>query len=124
MLTELEILSFEESDNIDVFNTILKISVKEKLDQSTMKTFEAIMLTLIKGGIRKVILNLKDLKYIDSSGIGKIINITKIIRKAGGDLTITQCNEKIYNILKLVKLDTFLKFFLTNEEGANYLRFL
>ncbi len=124
MLLDIDLIKFKETNTEDIYNNIFQISLSEKLDQFNMNTFEILMLTLIKGGVRKIVFNMKNLKYIDSSGIGKMINIAKIIRKTGGNLTITQCNEKIYEIFKLVKLDTFIKFFLTNEEGANYLQFL
>jgi len=122
MVLDMEFIKSGEKN--EVSENILKIVPYQKIDQTNANIFADILLTLIKGGVRKMVIDFSEINYIDSSGIGKIINITKVIRKLGGNVTITRCNEKIMEILSLVKLDTFIKFFASNEEGINYLQFL
>ncbi len=105
------------------YNTlILKISILNKFDKHIAEQFELFCYTLIRGGIKKFIFDLKDLKYIDSSGIGKIINIAKVLRQQRGNIALSRVPQDIMDVFKLVKLDTFVKIFLSNEECINYLK--
>jgi len=101
---------------------IWKINLVNKLDQTNSEEFELFILTIIRGGVRKILFDFDELRYIDSAGLGKIINITKNIRALKGNITITRCAPNIMDILKLVKLEKFIKIFGSNEEGINYLK--
>ena len=105
----------------DIKNYICKVGLTAILDQKNTQHFETFILTLINGGLRKLLLDLSELKHIDSSGIGKIINISKCIRKMKGNITITKCNPDVNKTLKLVKLGNFVSIFASNDEGFNYL---
>lgn len=107
----------------DIKNYICKLGLAEKLDLQNNIHFELLVMTLINGGIKKLVLDLFELKYIDSSGIGKIINIAKIMRNIKGKITITRCNPDLTETFKLIKLDSFITFFNSNEEAYNYLQF-
>lgn len=123
MQIDIELLKIEE-DATEIRDFICRLGLTAKLDQTNTTHFELLVLTLIQGGIRKILLDMDELKYIDSSGIGKIINITKYLRKVKGNITITSCSPQVDKTLKLVKLDNFISFFTSNDEGFNYLKFI
>lgn len=54
----------------------------------------------------KILLDLKDLKYMNSSGLNVIINILTKSRKAGGDVAICCVNKKINELLVITKLNS------------------
>ena len=58
-----------------------------------------------KGG-NKILLNLADLRYINSSGLNVLINILTKARKAGGDVAICNVNKKITELLVITKLNS------------------
>ena len=60
----------------------------------------------IAKGQNKVLLNLQDLKYINSSGLNIFINILTKARKAGGDVAICCVNKKINELLVITKLNS------------------
>lgn len=107
----------------DINNYICKIELHNELDRKNDLDFEFIITILINGGIRKVLLDLANLKYVDSSGIGKLISITKVMRKINGNLAISRCSEQIIEIFRLIKLESFIKVFPSNEEAFNFLKF-
>lgn len=53
----------------------------------------------------KIILNLADLKYLNSSGLNVLIHILTKARKAGGDVAICCVNSKITELLVITKLN-------------------
>ncbi len=54
----------------------------------------------------KFLLNLADLKYLNSSGLNVVINILTKARKAGGDVAICNVNKKITELLVITKLNS------------------
>lgn len=54
----------------------------------------------------KILLNLVDLKYINSSGLNILINILTKARKSGGDVAICNVNKKINELLVITKLNS------------------
>lgn len=123
MKIDIEIL--KSSDAVAKPHTfICKIGLSNKLDHSNAPHLENALLFMIQGGMRKLMLDLTDLKYIDSTGIGRLIKIIKTLRKTKGDVCITKCNSHIVEIFKLVRLEKFIKIFSSNEEGLNFLTFI
>lgn len=53
----------------------------------------------------KFVINLAELKYLNSSGLNVLINILTKARKSGGDVAICNVNEKINELLLITKLN-------------------
>jgi anti-sigma B factor antagonist len=54
----------------------------------------------------KVLLNLADVNYIDSSGIGELVSAFTAVRKSEGDLKLLHLTKKVHDLLQLTKLFT------------------
>jgi len=70
----------------------------------------AAMMREIEGAISnnstKIVLNMAELKYINSSGLNLIINILTKARKAGGDVAICCVSKKVNDLLVITKLNS------------------
>ncbi len=66
-------------------------------------------------GENKILLNLADLKYINSSGLNVLINILTISRQADGDVAICNVNKKINELLVITKLNSVFNVCKTEE---------
>ncbi len=122
MLFDIEIIKPNPNVQADYNTLIFKIGLKNRFDHSVAEQVELFAFTLIRAGVKKIVFDFAELRYIDSAGIGKIINITKILRQQKGNVAISRVTDEILQILKLVKLDTFIKIFLSNEEAINFLK--
>jgi anti-sigma B factor antagonist len=60
---------------------------------------------LLKQGRRKIVLNLKDVSYIDSSGIGELVGAFTSVQGQGGQLKLLNPVVKVVNVLRLTRLD-------------------
>jgi anti-sigma B factor antagonist len=78
----------------------------ELVDRDQAVKMLAEMDAAISRGENKVLLNLQDLKYINSSGLNVFINILTKARKAGGDVAICCVNKKINELLVITKLNS------------------
>ncbi len=57
-------------------------------------------------GEKKILLNLGDVTYIDSSGIGELVSAFTSVRNAGGDLKLLNLTKKVHDLLQITKLYT------------------
>jgi len=65
---------------------------------------------------RKILLNLADVDYIDSSGIGELVSGFTAVKNQGGDLKLLQLTKKVRDLLQITKLYTVFEVF--SDEGT------
>ena len=61
---------------------------------------------LISAGKKKIVLNLAQVDYIDSSGVGELVSSFTAVRNAGGELKLFSLSKKVHDILQVTKLYT------------------
>jgi anti-sigma B factor antagonist len=71
---------------------------------------------LLQDGHRKILLNLADVDYIDSSGIGELVSAYTAVRKLRGDMKLLQLTRRVHDILQITKL--FTVFDVQSDEEA------
>jgi len=72
--------------------------------------------------IRHLILNLRNLHFMDSSGIGIFMGRYKTISKRGGQVCITNINSQLAKILEVSGLYSILKVYATVEHAVDGIR--
>jgi anti-sigma B factor antagonist len=61
---------------------------------------------VIGQGHKKILLNLGDVTYIDSSGIGELVSAFTTVRNQGGELKLLNLTKKVHDLLQITKLYT------------------
>lgn len=61
---------------------------------------------LIGKGEKRILLNLGDVTYIDSSGIGELVSAFTTVRNQGGELKLLNLTKKVHDLLQITKLYT------------------
>ena len=61
---------------------------------------------LVAQAKKKIILNLADVDYIDSSGVGELVASFTTVRNAGGELKLLNLTQKVHDVLHVTKLYT------------------
>jgi anti-sigma B factor antagonist len=61
---------------------------------------------LLAEGKKKIILNLADVDYLDSSGVGELVGSFTTVRNAGGELKLLNLTQKVEDLLQVTKLYT------------------
>jgi anti-sigma B factor antagonist len=72
---------------------------------------------LVNAGERNVLMNLKDVGYIDSSGLGELVGAYATVRNAGGDIRLLNANAKVDNLLQVTKLYTVFAHYTDESEA-------
>jgi len=71
---------------------------------------------LVGKGQKKILLNLGDVTYIDSSGIGELVSAFTAVRREGGELKLLKLTKKVHDLLQITKLYTV--FDIKDDEAA------
>lgn len=61
---------------------------------------------LLGKGENRILLNLGEVTYIDSSGLGELVSGFTLVRKSGGDLKLLHLTRKVHDLLQITKLYT------------------
>lgn len=85
--------------------SVLDCSGKITLGEGTMAVRNTVR-DVLKNGGRKIILNLAEVNYIDSSGIGELVSTYTTVTNQGGQLKLLALTKKIQELLQITKLLT------------------
>ena len=67
---------------------------------------------------RDILLNLSEVKYMDSSGIGELVSSYRAVQHAGGRLKIVHLSNKVYTTLTIMRLLPIFEVFSDEEEAV------
>jgi anti-sigma B factor antagonist len=100
--------------------TVLDLSGKIMLGEGSVTIRDAVRDVLAKGS-NKILLNLGDINYIDSSGIGELVSALTAVKNAGGSLKLLQLTKKVKDLLQITKLYTVFDIYDDEAEAiASY----
>jgi anti-sigma B factor antagonist len=71
---------------------------------------------LLSKGQKRILLNLGDVNYIDSSGIGELVSAYTTAKNQGGELKLLKLTKKVHDLLQITKLYTV--FDVKDDEAA------
>jgi anti-sigma B factor antagonist len=95
--------------------TIVDCSGRITLGEGSITLRETVSQLLTKGQ-KKILLNLGEVNYIDSSGIGELVSAFTTVRKQGGELKLLNLTKKVHDLLQITKLYTV--FDVKDDEAA------
>jgi anti-sigma B factor antagonist len=85
--------------------TILDMSGRITLGEGSVQLRDAVRDLLAKGQ-KHILLNLGDVTYIDSSGIGELVSAFTTAKNQGGELKLLNLTRKVHDLLQITKLYT------------------
>ena len=85
--------------------TIVDCSGRITLGEGSVVLRDSVKDLLTKGQ-KKILLNLGDVNYIDSSGIGELVSAYTTVKNQGGELKLLNLTKKVHDLLQITKLYT------------------
>ena len=85
--------------------TILDLSGKVTLGEGDNLLKDKLN-SLLHQGKKKVLLNLAQVNYVDSAGLGAIVSAYTTVRNQGGELKLLNLTKKVHDLLQITKLYT------------------
>ena len=94
---------------------LVDVSGKITLGDGSVAVREAVK-KLVANGTKKIVLNLAEVTYIDSSGIGELVSAFTSVSNNGGNLKLLKLTKRVQDLLQITKLYTVFEVF--DDESA------
>ncbi len=89
------------------------------LDLHTVPKFEQAIQALLDEKKYTILVNLKDLDYISSAGLGVFMGFIEEIRENGGDIKLSNLSERVFKVFDLLGFPALFKIFNEEEEAVS-----
>jgi anti-sigma B factor antagonist len=96
--------------------TILDLSGRITLGEGSVTLRDAVH-DIVGKGQKHILLNLENISYIDSSGIGELVSAFTSVKNSGGELKLLNLTKKVHDLLQITKLYTVFDIW-DNEASA------
>ena len=91
---------------VEKVNDVLVVDVEGQLIVGNRQELKQKVLEELDNGERKFVVDFEKTGYIDSSGLGVLVSLSKKVREQGGELRLANLNEDLKTLFELTKLDT------------------
>ena len=106
----------EISERNDGKVTVLNLSGKVTLGEGDMLLKDKLH-SLLNQGRKDVLLNLAQVSYVDSAGLGAIVSAYTTMTREGGSLKLANVTKKLQDLLSITKLLTVFETFDSEDEA-------
>ena len=109
-------ITYTNVDNIKVVNFSGRIIydteevVKKELDK------------IVNENNKKIVFNLSDLTYINSSGLGLLINVLKQVRASNGDIKLSNLRPELSELFRITSLNSVFKIYNEESEAIEHFK--
>lgn len=97
--------------------TLLDLDGRLVLDEGDVILRDRVNDLLGRGRLR-IVLNLRDITYIDSCGLGALIAKLVSVRNRGGDLKLLNVSPRSHRVLEICKLESVFEIFETESDAV------
>ncbi|MFY7923064.1 MAG: STAS domain-containing protein [Gemmatimonas sp.] len=103
--------SLERTDNVAI------VTVDGQLVVTNRQEFKQAILDAVEQGARLVVVDFTASGYIDSSGLGALVSLSRRLRETGGDLRLVGLNEDLRTLFELTRLDALFPLYATRTDA-------
>ncbi len=98
--------------------TLLKLN-EEKLDATVSPKLKSTFVTLNAEGTKSFVVDLSDVKYVDSSGLSAILIANRLCNEQEGTLVLVGVTDHVMKLIKISQLEKVLNILPTVQEGVD-----
>lgn len=88
------------------------------LDNSNADTFSSMIMEMYSANIKFVLVDMSELEFLSSAGIGSILGTVELFRERDGDIILTNVGSKVSHVLEVLDLFDYLTICRSNEEAT------
>ncbi|MBL0939808.1 MAG: STAS domain-containing protein [Gemmatimonadaceae bacterium] len=103
--------SLERTDDVTI------VTVQGQLVVTNRQEFKQAILDAVEQGSTTVVIDFTDASYIDSSGLGALVSLSRRLRDAGGDLRLVGLSDELRTLFELTRLDALFPLFATRADA-------
>lgn len=85
------------------------VRIKNKITFEHCPTLQNKLDPILEEGVREVVIDFKEVPFIDSSGVGEILRLFKLLRDRSGQLVLINPNRKLQDLFHMYRFEKFMK---------------
>jgi anti-sigma B factor antagonist len=105
-----------------VVDTVVVITLSGLVNFAARHTLRTLINEAFTQGYRHFIVQMREVTFIDSSGLGALVTCFSTIRKNGGTMHLVQVAKQAYELMEMTRLTHFFEIFESEEEALERLR--
>ena len=98
-------------------NGIVLVRAEGQLIVGNRQELKNLVTERLEAGERRFVIDFSRTGYIDSSGLGALVTISKQVREQGGEMRLAGLNDDLRTLFELTKLDTLFQISDTRERA-------
>lgn len=98
---------------------IVILKITGKVDSFSVDDLKNGFSRIMKKGKTNILVNMKDLNYIDSRGIGSIVSFAKWVDTIGGEMKIAEMGSNIRQVFNLLSFDQLFSIYETETDALS-----
>jgi anti-sigma B factor antagonist len=91
------------------YNDVIILSVNGRFDAVSTSYFAQVVNEQIAAGYQRLVVDLKKVDFLDSSGIKALVQATQLARQQGGDFRVANARGHVKFVLNLASIDSIIK---------------
>jgi anti-anti-sigma factor len=93
------------------------VRIKDKITFEHCPMLQNRLDGVMEDGVREVVIDFREVPFMDSSGIGEILRLFKIVRDRNGEVVLINPNQKLHNLFTMYRFEKFMKIRDSVEAG-------
>jgi anti-sigma B factor antagonist len=85
------------------------VHIKGKVTFEYCPAFQSRMDSIVDEGVRQVVIDFKEVPFIDSSAVGEVLRLFKRMMDANGEVVLANPNQKLRDLFSMYRFDQFMK---------------
>jgi anti-sigma B factor antagonist len=94
------------------------VRIKGKVTFEHCPALQAHLDAIPREGVREIVIDFRDVPFVDSSGIGEVLRLFKRMREAGANMVLINPNPKLRNLFSMYRFDRFMQIRESVEPGS------
>ena len=93
------------------------VYVKGKVTFEYCPAFQSRLDSILDEGVRQVVIDFREVPFIDSSGIGEVLRLFKKMKDSNGEVVLANPNQKLRDLFSMYRFNQFMK--ITEDADPN-----
>ena len=85
------------------------VRIKDKITFEHCPMVQSRLEPALEEGVREIVIDFKDVPFMDSSGIGEVLRLFKLMRDRNGEVVLINPNRKLRNLFTMYRFEKFMK---------------
>ncbi len=85
------------------------VRIKGKITFEHCPLLQSRLDSVLEDGVNEIIIDFRDVPFMDSSGIGEILRLYKLVRDKAGEVVLVNPNQKLRSLFNMYRFEKFMK---------------